>query len=336
MLKRSYTTKYILPLFLIGCLGAAAIVCWNLFAPLKAEQIVLRVNSGDNAGTIASKLQTQGIIRSSTLFKILAKVRGTDRRLIAGTYSIGGNNSLYKSLLLLEKGNTSAVRITFPEGLSLYKTLQKIDASGLAEYDSLYAIATDPVFVLEQTGFHVKSLEGFLYPETYAFDISLSAREILTVMAEQFRSKLQGAGIDPKTTPDFYDKLTLASIVEKESGNPDESNLIAGVMLNRLNKGMRLQSCPTVDYVLEKQGIKRQVLTLADTNIQSPYNTYVSDGLPPSPICNPSLLSLQAVLKPVKTDYLFFVANRKGRNDFSVTAEEHYRKIRMYRRSDWE
>lgn len=316
-------------------LGGSAWLAWQVLSPVKSEQLALKVSRGDTAGSIAAKLQEHGIIRNPALFRIMAQLRGTDRRLIAGTYTMGGNNSLLRTLRLLEKGNTSAVRVTFPEGLSLQRTLYRIERSGLASYAALDSLAHDANFVYELTGLRVASLEGFLYPETYAFDISLSPREILQTMTRQFASKLESAGIDFRATPGFYNRLVLASIVERESGSAEERKLVAGVLANRLNRGMRLESCSTVDYILEQQGVSREVLSFADTRLPSPYNTYVEDGLPPGPICNPSLSSIQAALQPARTDFLFFVADRKGGNEFSVTAEEHFQKIRKYRGSDW-
>ncbi len=321
--------------------GAAALIVlcyalWAVFAPLRSDQIAFRVSLGDGAGQIARELRDRGIVRSGFWFRLLASARGTDRRLKAGTYSLGGDKSLYQTLLMLERGNTQAIRITFPEGLSLYKTLRRIEDSGLATYAELHAAATDTSLVRQLTGFAVASMEGFLYPETYFFDLGLTPVEILSRMTEQFHQELEQAGIRAQDIPGFYEKLTLAAIVEKESAHPDERGLIAGVMYNRLRKGMRLACCTTVDYVLERRGTKKPVLSLDDTKIASPYNTYLNEGLPPGPICNPSLGSLQAALHPVESDYLYFVADRKGRNDFSRTAQEHMSKSRAYKRAEWE
>ena len=154
-------------------------------------------------------------------------------------------------------------------------------------------------------------------------------------MAEQFFSRLSSAGIDPAHTQNFFQLLIQASIVEKESNYDDERPLVASVIRNRLESGMRLESCPTVDYVLERQGVKKPVLSIQDTQIQSPYNTYQNKGLPPGPICNPSLGSILAALQPARTKYLYFISDRKGRNDFSTTGEEHFAKIRKYKRDEW-
>ncbi|HNQ44195.1 MAG TPA: endolytic transglycosylase MltG, partial [Candidatus Cloacimonadota bacterium] len=190
---------------------------------------------------------------------------------------------------------------------------------------SLHTAATDTALVRSLTGMKMKSLEGFLYPDTYQFPIDCGADSILGIQTAEFFRKLSRAGINPHAIPDFYQKLILASIVEKEAGNDDERGIIAGVFQNRLKLGMALQSCPTVDYILEQRGIRREVLTTKDTEIPSPYNTYMNPGLPPTPICNPRLESIQAALHPTLHNYLYFFSDRQGNNVFSSSFEEHQR-----------
>ncbi|HNQ40310.1 MAG TPA: endolytic transglycosylase MltG, partial [Candidatus Cloacimonas sp.] len=255
-------------------------------------------------------------------------IRKADRNLKPGSYIFGGNTYLWQTVSRLHKGQNESITITFPEGLSLYKTLKKIDASGLATYDELYSSATNPFLIKKLTGFEVSSLEGFLYPETYRFPIEISPDSILAIPAGEFFRRLQKEGIDPFAIPDFYAKLILASIVEKEAGNENEKEIIAGLFLNRLRHQMALQSCPTIDYILEPQGIKHSVLTYADTQINSPYNTYLFPGLPPTPICNPSITTIKAVLNAKPNSYLYFFSDRQGKNVFSKTYEEHLAKQR--------
>lgn len=327
---KKFRLRYILLVLLAAVMTFVMNLAWQLWMPLKSDQIVLHIQSGDNAGSIATRLAESKIIRSKSLFTMMARLRGSDRRLKAGTYSFGGYYNLVATLGLLEKGNTAAIRITIPAGFSLYQTLKRIDRSGLAAYDTLLALATNPVFVQRHTGSNLSSLEGYIFPDTYYFDIQTPADSILSMPVQLFFRKLKAANIKPDSLANFQQILILASIVEKESAHEEERPIIAGVYLNRLKKGMRLESCPTVDYLLQQRGIKRTVLTNKDLAIESPYNTYRNDGLPPGPICNPSLEAIQAVIKPQKHQYLFFVSNRKGRNDFSQTYEEHLRKKREY------
>ncbi|MDD2230237.1 MAG: endolytic transglycosylase MltG [Candidatus Cloacimonetes bacterium] len=303
-------------------------LAYIVFVPSFAEKRIVNIIPGDNAGRIARKLQEENIISSKTIFKLLTKLRVADRNLKPGSYVFGGRTNLWQTVSRLRDGKSETIALTFPEGMSLYKTLMKIDRSGLMPYDSLIAAATDSALVRRLTGFNFPSLEGFLYPDTYRFSITMSADSILAVQTEQFFKRMKSASISPKETPDFYKKLILASIVEKEAGPAGEREIIAGVFLNRLSRGMRLQSCPTVDYILEPKGIKREVLSYKETQIRSPYNTYMISGLPPTPIANPSVESIKAVLQPAHHSYLYFFADRKGNNIFSRSYEEHLQKQR--------
>ncbi len=308
---------------------SALIVCtvlYLIFIPHFADERIVNIRPGDNARIIGNKLVQAEIIKSRTMFVLLSKIRRVDRDLKTGSYIFGGRTNLWQTVSRLRYGKSEAIIITFPEGYSLFKTLKKIDRSGLMPFDSLMASANNPALVKRLTGFDVPSLEGFLYPETYNFSIDLSADSILATQTTEFFKQLASEGINPHEIKDFYPKLILASIVEKEAGPESEREVIAGVFMNRMARGMRLQSCPTVDYILEPRGIRRSVLSYAETQISSPYNTYVNSGLPPTPIANPSLASIKAVLNPKPSSYLYFFADRKGRNIFSHSYEEHLAK----------
>lgn len=317
--------KYlILILFALGILLSGFTIAELLSFRESTERIV-RVNNGDSARTIGAKLQKAGIINSATAFRTLTKLRKADKDLKPGTYIFGGRTNLWQTVSKLRDGSSQNIRITFPEGLSLHKTLQRIEASRLADYQSLYAAATDTSTVRKLTGLKLASLEGFLYPETYLFPISSSPDSILSIMSQEFFRRLQRQKIVIDNPEAFYRSLILASIVEKEAGRAEEREIIAGVFRNRMRLAMPLQSCPTVDYVLEKRGIRREVLRNADTSIPSPYNTYMNQGLPPTPICNPRIESIVAALNPAKHSYLYFFSNRQGQNVFSKSYEEHQR-----------
>jgi len=322
--------KYLLPTaaVILACLSGYVII--NLYVPLRTPETIITIRRGKTTHSIAHKLRQDGIVRSAFWFQVMSRLKGTDRRLKAGRYVFGGNLSLMQSLQRLNAGRVFLLHLTVPEGLSLYKTCRLMEQAGIAPHDSLYTIATDRKVVKRLTGFSAPSLEGFLYPETYAFDIGTSAEQVFAMMSREFFRRLALAGIAVVNKQAFYDSLKLAAIVEREAVREEEKPLIASVFLNRLHKPMRLESCPTVDYLLEQQGIKRQVLTQDDLNLASPYNTYRNDGLTPTPICNPTISSILAVLHPPKTDFLFFFADFEGRNIFSRSFSEHARKRRDY------
>jgi UPF0755 protein len=297
----------------------------EVFRPQDSTQRVVVIRKGDSAKTIGVRLEQAGIINSADRFRLLAKLRRADRQLKPGTYLFGGHSSLWDTVSRLQEGVSEQIWITIPEGLSLHRTILRIEASGLADYGSLYAAATDTALVHRLTGLPLNSLEGFLYPETYLIPVPCPADSILAIMSKEFYRKLQQHGIDHHQEADFYQKLILASIVEKEAGNDAERSTVAGVFANRLRFGMPLQSCPTVDYILERRGIKREVLTTADTEIVSPYNSYKNPGLPPTPISNPGIQSILAALNPEEHRYLYFFSDRKGNNVFSRSYQEHQR-----------
>lgn len=303
----------------------------NVFRMKDSRERVVRVQQGDSAGTIGMRLQAAGIVKRAGSFRLLARLRGADRHLKPGTYIFGGYTNLWKTVSRLQDGLSESIRLTFPEGLSMYRSLKIIAASGLADFDSLTAAATDTSLVHRLTGMPLSSLEGFLYPETYIFPVPCPSDSILAIMTKEFFRKLNYQGVNINEIPNFYDKLILASIVEKEAGNDSERPTVAGVFLRRLRLGMALQSCPTVDYLLERQGIKREVLTAKDIKTPSPYNTYQNPGLPPTPISNPSVASILAVIDPQDLGYLYFFSDRQGKNVFSSSYQEHQRLQRQMR-----
>ncbi|MCB5253505.1 MAG: endolytic transglycosylase MltG [Candidatus Cloacimonadaceae bacterium] len=325
--KWNYLIIFLIAVMLIFS-GFAA---YNVFQMKDSREKVVRVQKGDSAATIGQRLQEAGIVKRASTFRLLAKLRGADRQLKPGTYTFGGHTNLWNTVSRLQDGLSETIRLTFPEGLSMYRSFKIISASGLAELDSLTAAATDTSLVHRFTGMPLSSLEGFLYPETYIFPVPCSSDSILAIMTNEFFRKLNYQGININDIPDFYDKLILASIVEKEAGDDSERATVAGVFVRRLRLGMALQSCPTVDYILERQGIKREVLTNADTEIPSPYNTYQNPGLPPTPISNPRVESILAALNPLDQGYLYFFADRRGKNVFSSSYQEHQRLQRQMR-----
>ncbi len=323
--------RYLILILIILMLLISGFSLLEMLSFRDSTQRIVRIKSGDTAHTIGLKLQQAGIIKSAKAFRSLALLRRADRNLKPGTYLFGGRTNLWQTVSRLQDGKSEYIRITFPEGLSLHQSLKRIEASGLATYDSLYAAATDTALVRQITGMKLHSLEGFLYPETYLFETHSTADSILAIMGRQFFRELQAHGVYADSIANFYQQLILASIVEKEAGTDDERAVIAGVFVNRLRLGMPLQSCPTVDYILQRRGIKREVLTNADTAIPSPYNTYLNPGLPPTPISNPQIKSILAALQPEEHKYLYFFSNRQGQNVFSSSYEEHQRLQRKMR-----
>jgi UPF0755 protein len=326
------TLKLVITIIAALILLILAGTVYVIFVPVKTPEVIVRIRHGESTRSISKQLSDSKVIRSSFWFDILARLTKSDRKLKAGRYVFGGHVNLWQTIIKIRDGKSSLIHLTIPEGFSLYQILRRMESSGISSYDTLMTMATNPEIVKTLTGYNWPTLEGVLYPETYAFDVDLVPEQIFSLMISQFYKKLADSGITITNEKDFYRKLILASIVEKEAVLEGEKPLIAGLFLNRLNKGMRLESCPTIDYTMERQGIKKKQLSYKDLEIDTPYNTYKISGLPPNPICNPGITSLQAVLSPEVTEYLYFFADFEGRNIFSKTYREHINKQKIYYR----
>lgn len=300
--------------------GLAAVWGWAAFrqpGPL-VEPANVVIPRGAGLEAIARQLAGAGVIADTTLFALGARATGKARGLKAGEYRFPAAVSAHDALDILERGETVVRRLTLAEGLSSEQVVDLLrEAEGLEG-----AIGSAPP-------------EGSVLPETYHYswgdDRPALLRRMRHSMDEAVARLWAGRAADlPFDTP--AEAVTLASIVERETGVPAERGLVAGVFVNRLKRGMRLQSDPTVAYgIAGGEGLDR-ALTRADLRTETPYNTYVIAGLPPGPICNPGLASLQAVLRPVETDHLYFVADGSGGHAFARTLAEHNRNVRAWRK----
>lgn len=290
-----------------------------------AAETVVEVPRGAGLAGIADSLEAAGVVEDALLFRVAARTEGVARQLKAGEYAIPAGASLRAVLGLLARGATLVHRMTVPEGLTSRQVAALID-----ETESLAGppVGEDP------------PPEGSLLPDTYHFSRGDRRADIVTRMrrsmdAEVARLWAERAPDLPLETPE--EAVILASIVERETGRGEERARVARVFVNRLERGMRLQSDPTVVFaVSDGAGVLGRKLTRADLAVDSPYNTYQSDGLPPGPIANPGRAALAAVMHPAETDDLYFVADGEGGHRFARTLPEHNRNVRRYRRAQRE
>jgi UPF0755 protein len=232
------------------------------------------------------------------------------------------------------RGEVLKYSVVVPDGLTAEETFELFWSRGIGGPEAFHRALLETELLPGLTS-GVSDLEGFLFPDTYLVTRSTPARAIVDLMIAQFqknftpemREKAEGLGLT------VVQAVTLASIVEKESGLTREGPTIASVYLNRLKRGMRLQADPTVIYALKRDGKWTGTLHRSDYAYESPYNSYASDGLPPGPICNPGLTALKSAVSPAKTDYLYFVADASGGHKFSRTFEEHLIAIAAARRA---
>jgi UPF0755 protein len=310
-------------LLTVAAVGAGALYSWahQRFTgpgPLD-DRKTLVIERGAGLEAIARQLTDAGVIRSPLIFRLGARATGQATRLKAGEYAFPAGVSPQRALRIVVSGKTIARSLTIPEGLTSHEVVALIRQAPALEGK----IAKVPP-------------EGALLPETYHYERGDSRAELLARMAQSMDRAL--AELWPERADDLpYDTknaaVTLASIVEKETAVPDERALVAGVFVNRLERGMRLQSDPTVSYALT-QGEEElgRPLTRADWEVEHPYNTYRISGLPPGPIANPGRAALEAAINPADTDYLYFVADGSGGHAFAKTLREHNRNVAEWRK----
>jgi UPF0755 protein len=249
----------------------------------------------------------------------------------AGEYRFAEPLSTFEVLEKLVSGDTFTFAVTIPEGLTLVETADLLAARGLAEKSAIQRAFEERETVADLDP-EAPSLEGYLYPTTYRFPRSVAPEELARALVGQFkrvfaddrRAAAATLGLTPRQV------VTLASVIEKETGLPQERPLIASVFWNRLRIGMPLQSDPTIIYALELAGRFDGNLRRADLEIDSPYNTYRFPGLPPGPIASPGEGSIRAVLEPADTTYLYFVSRNDGSHHFSSSYSEHVSAVRKY------
>lgn len=313
---------------LCGVLFAAR---WALAPAIPgAPSSLFRVEPGASLGQVARGLEARGIVRSALAFEALARYRDLARGLQAGEFRVSPAMSPAQILERFASGLVETYAVVIPEGLTAVEVGQRLAAAGLVDASAFHAFASAPESAAA-FGLEGATLEGYLFPETYRFPSRLSPRELAAALVAQFR--VVWNEIEPQAKRQklsMREVVTLASIVEKETAAPEERPLIASVFRNRLQRGMRLETDPTVIYGIENfdGNLRRRDLE----NRANPYNTYVIPGLPPGPIANPGADSLRAVVNPADSDYLFFVSRNDGTHVFSKTFGEHELAVNRYQR----
>ncbi len=300
------------------------------------EYIVVEIPAGSSTGDISEILQSHGLIRNNFVFKYMSKKMNYDGKYQAGAYVLGYSMSMTDIMNMMYKGEVSdnnTIRFTIPEGYTLQDTANALQNKGLMDAETFLSETKNGEFsydFLEDIPHGPNRLEGFLFPDTYEVYVDSTPHEIIDKMLSRF---------DELFTEEFYNRanelgysvkdiVTLASIIEREALLDSERTVVSSVFHNRLNIDMALQSCATVQYIL---GEAKPNLSIADTKIESPYNTYLHRGLPPGPIASPGLASLQAALYPADTNYMYFVAKGDGSHAFAETYGEFLKYKNQYR-----
>ena len=272
------------------------------------------VVQGDTLSSVADKLKGAGIIESATAFKLEARASGNSADLKPGTYKFHPGDDTAKILKTLTVNKPAPTfSVTIPEGLTMKQTADEVASQSKVSAKDFEAAAKKTDY---EYGFlknkNIKTTEGFLFPKQYDFEKGANARQMVDRLLNQYlieTENLDFGSTEKKLNLSEYEIVTVASLVERESASPDERPLIASVIYNRIRQGMPLQIDASVQYALGKP---KAELSLQDLKVNSPYNTYENKGLPPGPICSPSLDSIEAALQPADTNYLYYVLNKKG------------------------
>lgn len=325
--------KYLLFTFYFAALSAllfAAFLLAFLFrSPLQEPQTVeVKVERGEPLSAIVHRLKDHGVISNERLFSLWARLWRLDKKIHWGLYRFELPLPPRQVLDQMQLGKGLFHRVTVPEGLTVREIAELLEKAAIADKERFLAEAAKAE-LLSRVGMEGKAIEGYLFPDTYYFTPFVTERDILIAMIEQFRASFSSR-LEERAGEiglDVHQAVTLASLIEKETGVDEERPLISAVFHNRLRARIPLQSDPTVIY-----GMKRftGALTRKDLQNPTPYNTYRIPGLPPGPICNPGLASLTAALQPAQVPYLYFVSKNDGSHVFSVSLVEHNRAVRMY------
>ncbi len=297
-------------------------------------EVIFEVEPGLSLIQIANRLQEKSLIRNAQLFQMYARFLGKASHVKVGEYSLNQSMSPDQILGVLVSGKSLGRSMTIAEGLNIYDIAAIFEAGGICSAGEFLSIVQDQELIKSLLGEERPSLEGYLYPETYKFTKFEGARLIVAQMVKRFLlvwSEQVGAEKDKLNGWTRNQIITLASIVEKETGARAERPLVASVFHNRLAIKMKLQTDPTVLYgvALEQKKMPNNI-SKRDLLTPTPYNTYTIDSLPPGPIANPGLESIKAVLNPAQTKYLFFVSQNNGTHVFSENLAQHNKAVQQY------
>lgn len=298
------------------------------------EEVVFEVPAGQSFHQIANQLQEKGIILSSFKMRVVARLTGLDGKIKRGEYRFNRAMTPQEVLSILVSGKSIQYPVTFPEGSNIFEMADTLEQKGLFKAADFLEACRDKNMIRELLGIEVSSLEGYLFPETYKITKYTTLKELLTTMVSNFKqvySLLENQHPDRMQMFARHEMVTLASMVEKETGAPEERPTIASVFYNRINKSMKLQSDPTIIYgIWVDTGKYKKNITRDDIERPNRYNTYTVPKLPFGPIANPGREALEAVMKPAKTDYFFFVSRNDGTHVFTKTYEEHSKAVRSF------
>jgi UPF0755 protein len=323
-------------LIVVAALAAGGWLYMNLERSYKgydaAEQFV-EIPPGLGSAAVGRRLADAGVVRSGDVFRIAVWLRGSGRRLQAGEYRFDRPMTAAEVVDKIARGDVYVRAITFREGLTIREMAALFESAGFGSAADFIA-ASKNATLIQGLDPNARDLEGYLFPDTYTLPRKATAAQLVERMVSRFQKSMTPELQARAAARDLSvrELVTLASLVEKETGKPEERTIVAGVYSNRLRIGMGLQCDPTVIYALMLAGRYDGNIRKGDLQIDSPYNTYRHAGLPPGPIAAPGEASLHAAATPADVPYLYFVSRNDGSHVFSVTLEEHNRNVNEFQR----
>jgi peptidoglycan lytic transglycosylase G len=325
--KRSGIAGVLLGIFLLVLLAAGG-VAWLVLTPYGPEtETIVELPPGSSTALIGKRLEAAGVVRSQIAFDL---VRFWDRRtLMAGEYLFDHPAPVTEVYARIAHGDVLTRTLIVPEGSNIFDIAARVESAGFGTRREFLDAAMEQTGLVTELDPDAKSLEGYLFPDTYRFARKTTPAQIAAAMVHRFRVVAGQLGLKNNV----HEVVTVASLVERETAVDAERPLVASVFVNRLKKKMPLMTDPAVIYGLELEGRWRGALRKSDLAHNTAYNTYLHNGLPPGPVSNPGVRSLRAAMHPANTDYLYFVAagaNAQGRSLFSTTLEEHNREVANY------
>jgi len=324
-------------LVLLAVLAFGGWLAWALYTPVTpAGQTTVLLRPGYSTRRIADELQSAGVIRSALAFTLWQRVDHR-RSLKAGEYLFEKTANSLEVRRRLAEGDVYFHTVAIPEGYNLFEIAQAIQNAGLGPAQDFVKVAMSDTALVADLDPQAKTLEGYLFPNTYEFTRMQTMEEMAAAMVKQFRQVAREIGLAQSAVPSsdppsIHNAVTLASIIEKETAAGEERPMVASVYANRLAHKMPLQADPSVIYAEMLDAAYTGALHHADMQFKSAYNTYTHAGLPPGPIGNPGKASLEAALHPAETDYFYFVSDGNSHHRFAHSLEEHNRNVATYRR----
>ncbi len=335
-MKKIFISFFVASLALLVSLSIFLGYLWREFALVRPSdqkvEAVFEVKPGSSFSSISKELEKAKLVVNSKAFYIYARLLRESGKVKVGEYALNTNMTAQEVLNVITSGMSIQRSFTVAEGKNIFEIAQSYEENGYGKASDFLKVCRDPSLVREVTGSENNSLEGYLFPETYMLTKYTTTRDLVGQMIKRFNYVFEDeAKTHPDTKLSKHQIITLASIVEKETGAPEERPMIASVFLNRLEKRMMLQTDPTIIYAKALVSGKYEInIRKDDITAHHPYNTYTVFGLPPGPIASPGRESLKAVFSPAQSKYVFFVSKNNGTHIFSEDYQAHEKAVNQY------